>query len=663
MNKERSVTVKGESINKTIKKGLSLLGCSKEDVEVEVLEEGRKGFLGFGRRLFKVRLSLLESLESKDKPKESSLDSEQESIEKKLIELKDNQLILSQQIEDRYPVVKAEAGIKLYVDDKKVDDWVILSEDKEIRVEVINQEAVSDIEIRVSDDKLAGYLKVIQKAGHQFEPKLIESNPKEYMVVAEKITDIKPSKVELDDIYNKLAELKISYGLKHNNIQKALKEPNQEVLIAEGKEVVASKDSEINYLFNDRQEAVDDSKDKVDYFTINQVYSVQRGELIATKEPKMLGEAGYTIFNEKIEVKPPKDIEWLIDEESVEIINDKAIALKEGRPTIDKGKLSVLEIFEVSGDVDMSVGNIDFHGDVIVGRDVCDNFKIRATGKIIVGNNVSNAYLESEQGVEVKGNIIGSEIIVGKLSVYYKKAHEHLSKLLERIQLLDLALKELVSNQAFKTEDIKLKGYKAVIQILISSKFTDLYDILKNFDKLNQDIDQDELFEELKLLSAKLKKLFNLTGICYINTLSELNELKELISIATNILASIKVTKPEITAKYVQNSTLTASGDISILGEGVYNSQLSSDAKVEISGNPGFFRGGKIKAGEDIRVKELGSSSGSQVEVIIPEDKRVIADKLFINVSIRIGDKKYKSQKDLDRVSAHLNDSGKLILF
>jgi len=660
MNKERSVIVKGESINDTIEQGLEILGCKREEVKLEILEEGKKGFFGLGKKLFKIKLSLLEK---NDKQEEIQIDNEQEITEDKLVELRDNKLVLTKQIEDRYPVIKAENGIKLYVNGAKIDDWVILSDDKEIRVEVINQEATSDIEVRVSDDKLAGYLKVVQKEGYQFKPQLIESAHKEYRIIAEKVADIKAPTVELDDIYNKLAELKIGYGLKHSNIQQALKEANQEFLVAEGKEVVESKDSEIRYLFNNDNESLNDSQDKVDYFTINQIYSVQRGELIATKEHQLVGEDGINIFNEKIEVKPPKDVEWLIDQDSVEIVDDKAIALKEGRPTIDKGKLSVLEIFEVAGNVDMSVGNIDFNGDVIVGRDVCDNFKIKATGKIIVGNNVTNAYLESEQGVEVKGNIIGSQIIVGKLSVYYRQADEQLIKLLDRIEQLELALKELVSNQAFKTEDIKLKGYQAVIQILISSKFTDLYEILKAFDNLNQEIDQAELFDELQLLITRLKEFFNLTGICYINNLKDLKELKDLISVVCNILASIKVTKPEIIAKYVQSSKLIASGNIAVLGEGVYNSELNSNAQVEINGNPGFFRGGKIKAGEDIRVKELGSASGSQVEVVVPKAQKVIADKLFINVSIKIGDRKYKSQKDLDRISAHLNESGKLILF
>ncbi|TDX53191.1 FapA family protein [Orenia marismortui] len=663
MSKSISVIFRGESISQAIEQGLEMLECSREDVDIEVLEEGREGFLGFGKKEAKVKLTVNNRKENKEEGLDNKETIKDQNEDQNSVELKNNILSLTQEVEKRYPVIKAGEGIKLYLNQEEVDDWIILSEDKEVKVEAVDREAVSEVKIRVSEDEFSAYLTVIQENGCHFEPKLIPSSSQEYIIVAEKLEEIEAEKVELDDIYDKLSELKISYGLKHTKIQQALAETNEEVLIAAGKEPVKSKDSVIRYIFNEEKITEDDDQDKIDYFTMNQVTSVQQGELIAKKKPAVVGESGYNIFGDEIEVEAPKDIEWSIDEESVELVDNKAVALKSGRPTINKGKLSVIEVLDILGDVDMSVGNIDFNGDVIISRDVCDNFQVKATGKIIVKRNVNSAYLEAEQGVKIKGNVVGSEIIVGKLSVYYKDAYDHFRKLAERLESLNLALKELMSNQAFKTEDIKLKGYKEVIQLLISSKFSDIYKILKSLDDLNQDIEIDEVFEEMKLLIAKLKEKFNLTGICYINTLAELKDLKELITLVCNILDSIKKTNPQIIVSYIQNSKLTASGDILVTGEGVYNSQLISNARVEISGEPGFFRGGKIKADEDVKVKELGSSSGSQVEVIVPEDKKVIADKLFINTSLKIGNRRYKFQKDWEKISAHLDKSAKISLF
>jgi len=44
-------------------------------------------------------------------------------------------------------------------------------------------------------------------------------------------------------------------------------------------------------------------------------------------------------------------------------------------------RISVSELFYVSGDLDLSVGNIDFDGIVEIGGDVEDGFKIKATKK------------------------------------------------------------------------------------------------------------------------------------------------------------------------------------------------------------------------------------------------------------------------------------------
>lgn len=50
-----------------------------------------------------------------------------------------------------------------------------------------------------------------------------------------------------------------------------------------------------------------------------------------------------------------------------------------------------------------------------------------------------------------------------------------------------------------------------------------------------------------------------------------------------------------------------------------------------------MFRGGKIKAREAVIVREPGSIGGSKVEVEVDEDGKIIIDKVFDNVFIKIG--------------------------
>lgn len=53
----KTVEAAGKTVEEAIEAGLRELGAPREEVQVEVLEAGSKGFLGFGARLARVRLT------------------------------------------------------------------------------------------------------------------------------------------------------------------------------------------------------------------------------------------------------------------------------------------------------------------------------------------------------------------------------------------------------------------------------------------------------------------------------------------------------------------------------------------------------------------------------------------------------------------------------
>lgn len=50
-------TYEGSDIQAAVNEGLQAMHLTREEVSVDVLEAGKKGFLGFGRRLAVVRLT------------------------------------------------------------------------------------------------------------------------------------------------------------------------------------------------------------------------------------------------------------------------------------------------------------------------------------------------------------------------------------------------------------------------------------------------------------------------------------------------------------------------------------------------------------------------------------------------------------------------------
>ncbi len=57
---KRQIEQEAKTVEEAIRLGLSSLGLEREDVTIEILEKEQKGFLGFGSRLAKVKLTALE---------------------------------------------------------------------------------------------------------------------------------------------------------------------------------------------------------------------------------------------------------------------------------------------------------------------------------------------------------------------------------------------------------------------------------------------------------------------------------------------------------------------------------------------------------------------------------------------------------------------------
>ncbi|MBM7564638.1 uncharacterized protein (DUF342 family) [Paenibacillus sacheonensis] len=74
----------------------------------------------------------------------------------------------------------------------------------------------------------------------------------------------------------------------------------------------------------------------------------------------------------------------------------------------DKSKINVFPVFEVNGDVDYKIGNIDFVGTVVIRGNVLTGFKVKASGDIRVVGGVEGAILESDGSIEVTGGVLAS---------------------------------------------------------------------------------------------------------------------------------------------------------------------------------------------------------------------------------------------------------------
>lgn len=79
-NSRATLEIIAPTVDEAIEKGLSELNLNREDVEVEILDEGSKGLFGFGNRQVRVRLTLkAPSLEAEEKQTEEEEEVEPEA--------------------------------------------------------------------------------------------------------------------------------------------------------------------------------------------------------------------------------------------------------------------------------------------------------------------------------------------------------------------------------------------------------------------------------------------------------------------------------------------------------------------------------------------------------------------------------------------------------
>lgn len=149
--------------------------------------------------------------------------------------------------------------------------------------------------------------------------------------------------------------------------------------------------------------------DNVDMKELGSVINVIQGQEIAEKIPAIPGKDGMTLAGKKIPAYMGKD-KSLPAGKGVTMSEDRLhlYADYDGNLFIKGGKIGINPIFEVHGDVDYGVGNIDFIGPVNVQGAIREGFDVRSGSLIEVGTVVEGATMESKGDINVKIGISGA---------------------------------------------------------------------------------------------------------------------------------------------------------------------------------------------------------------------------------------------------------------
>jgi hypothetical protein len=247
-----------------------------------------------------------------------------------------------------------------------------------------------DIVVEVTNDEAEAYIK------------LLEPEPGGAML-------------ELEETKTKILEAGVTHGLNEQALQEALekKRYGENQLIAEAIPQEDGEDGKLVFHFSTDERTGKPREiggGRVDYRSLDLYEPVTEGQLLVTRTFATEGKSGATVRGKELKPRPGKEVN-LPRGKNVDINPEKTemLAKCSGMVELLNGSVNVSSVYKVNGDVDISVGNIDFDGSVHVSGSVRSGHTVKATGAVVVGGGVEAATIIAGGNIEIKSGMQGAD--------------------------------------------------------------------------------------------------------------------------------------------------------------------------------------------------------------------------------------------------------------
>lgn len=139
------------------------------------------------------------------------------------------------------------------------------------------------------------------------------------------------------------------------------------------------------------------------------VEMVTEGQVIAVYHKAIQGRDGMDLRGKPVLAKRGRDLVPLRGK-GFERSEDGVTytSLMDGKIDMSGEQIVILPVYEINGDVDLSIGNIDFRGDVIVHGSLCSGVTVKATGTVTVDGIVEGANIEAGKDVVLRSGVMGA---------------------------------------------------------------------------------------------------------------------------------------------------------------------------------------------------------------------------------------------------------------
>ncbi|OCA98930.1 DUF342 domain-containing protein [Clostridium beijerinckii] len=559
-------------------------------------------------------------------------------------------IIIADGINREIITIKAKENVNLFINDvecEKFKPYEISSKDK-ITYNCETTLAKREVNITISEDKMKAYMTVEYTPKTEYKIKDREF----YMNLAvstEVLSKEEPEYFTVQELYKKLKEKGIVFGIKEESLELILKGCSNEVLVAEGLEPVKDTPSEVKLFFTPTQMVFPepDSNEKVDFKNLFRISNVNAGDKIAEIIPEIPGKNGMNIFGKVIEREYIRSLP--IDaSKGCKIENNHIISLIDGKAHIANRSVSVNPIYTVES-VNMETCNIKFYGDVEVYDSVQDNMFVSAGGSLDVSQNVNMANVVTGGEITILGNTINSKILSGQVDIRKKEYSDVLTEfknilvsIIEYINGLNL--------QNFERKDF--------VKTLTEKNFGSFQKVALNIISLNI----KNKTKRSKLVDFIKGKILGL-NILEIKSIYDLKTLLNILDNEIDYYDKNIIVPLDIRIGYCQECEIKSTGNIIIGGKGEYTSKLTAMKDIIFTRSDSVARGGVLSAGQNISLGVVGSRAYIPTTLMVPQYGRITAAKAYANTVFCFGRTKVTLDEDLKNINVYFNSEKRAIEF
>jgi len=215
----------------------------------------------------------------------------------------------------------------------------------------------------------------------------------------------KPDKNMLLELIQKAG---IVFGIKMEALNQLVQGTLTDAIVAVGNPPVNGTDAVIKKKNNmaDRGRPSDLEYSRVDYKNLNWFIVVKKGDVLAERIPHTHGVPGMDILGGVVPAKSGKP-KPLPNGKNTKVVDENIIVADLDGQLVENGnKIMVDPTIEIKGDVDLSTGNIDFNGSVLIKGSVQAGFAVRADGDVEIRGTISGGNVEAKN-ITVFGGVQG----------------------------------------------------------------------------------------------------------------------------------------------------------------------------------------------------------------------------------------------------------------